>query len=1303
MKLFSGISKRISRQIRASSFLLLFLAVLIPQCALYAQESLDRGVVTGVVRDTTGALVVGANVSVTNTDTSVVIPTSTNSAGTYAVRQLVPGAYKVVVKANGFESFEQSGIHLDAGRTVQVDVVLKAGSEATSITVTAGQDLLNTQEGANPSLIDTETLVTMPIPDNNPGLLIKLQNSIQSTDPIASASNGTIFANGGNSSFGVVGVYKMDEFTLDGAPNDIYTHQQNYASSADEVKEVNTEASGFDATVGHTLGGVMNVVSRNGTNQYHGDARYEYEDQRWQPLDRTNRLTYIANTAVPCEPPNENSAACHAAEAKYGQPGLHNYAYEGAVGGPVVVPHLIKRDKLFFFVAYMKDVFPLITTGQTTVPTSQELTGNFSDLPCPNSAPTSGNGTYGSPYVWASSAYVYPCPSSTPTWGWGQYQIYDPLTTVADGHGGFIRQPFSGNVIPSGRLMNPLGAIMAKEYLSANTATTNGASNLTYARPRPQQYYSISPRIDFALSQSDHFFYHQAIGHYQVWNPDTASVDNLAQYYSGRFNLVVTGGWDHTFSPRLTMNTTLSYNRYNGPFNYPNTGKYSTSTSEGLPAYLDAQAGTADFAHVPISPSINSYDSLTYTGSTLPNFTKTDSINVDLVGVFRNHVVKFGGTYRIQVVSDTNPASSIASAATNGNDGGTLVYDNTYTGIASDATSYISTGASQVGPAYAEFLMGFNTSATQFAGTVSDKRSDPYMAFYVQDAWRVTPRLTINAGLRFEEEWGPVEALNHQLGPFDPTQTLSIAPGAQAAYAGTNYSASSTSLAAAGLPSSLPSTLTIQGGSTFAGVNGVSNQQWQNSLRYMPRLAAAYQINPKTVVRAGYGMFYDGMYAFTLGNDQTGYSVTTSQPSSLTNGTSWVASGVSTASTSPTLNPFPNGFAQIVGSAPGNLLYAGGSQTYTPQNLVPARQQRAQVSIQRQTDANSVLTVSYTYALTNKIATYGANGANGSYLATVGVNLNPVPASYYTAGQTPATAQTTALNASVANPFYIGNLTGLSAAQQSWLTTGNNASFFNSKTVALNQLLKPYPHLSGLTGVLPVGESRFNAIEVDYSRRFTSSFNININYQRTFQYDRDWFTNPFDQLPTWEDTVGNSRPSRLAGTGVWKLPFGRGQRFANQNTWEDSLIGKWQLDASYEVQQGALIVFPNAFYSGCTTSWQSCDTTGLKEKHPSYGEWFNTTGFNTSSVPATYNLRVFPHVVDGVRSNGVNDWSANLQKTIPIREHVNFEMRLEAMDLFNHLVASAPNTTPTSAQFGQVTSDAYAVGRWVQIQGRINF
>jgi len=82
---------------------------------------------------------------------------------------------------------------------------------------------------------------------------------------------------------------------------------------------------------------------------------------------------------------------------------------------------------------------------------------------------------------------------------------------------------------------------------------------------------------------------------------------------------------------------------------------------------------------------------------------------------------------------------------------------------------------------------------------------------------------------------------------------------------------------------------------------------------------------------------------------------------------------------------------------------------------------------------------------------------------------------------------------------------------------------------------------------------------------------------------------------------------------------------------------------------------------------------------------------------------VFPHTVDGVRANGDNNWNMNIEKTTPIREGVNFEMRLEAQDVFNHLVAGAPNTTPTSAQFGQVTSDAYTTGRWVQIQGKIDF
>ena len=1275
-------------------------------CVAGAQESIDRGVISGYVSDSTGAMLPDSVVTITNSDTGVSTTVKSNNSGYYELRQLIPGNYRVKGKHDGFAVLEQTNIYLDAGHTTSVKIALKPGSIVTTVVVTANENLLNTQEGNNPSIIDAATVRAVPIGDNYAGMMVKLQQGIQSTDPISSTTAGAMWSSGGNSAFGVYGMYKASEFTFDGAPNDIHLHQQNYAAAVDETKEIETEAAGFDATVGHTLGAGMNVVSMNGTNAFHGALRSEYEDLRWQPLNRTNRLAYQTNTAVPCEPPNENSVACQAAETKYGQLGLHNLTYAASIGGPVIIPHLFNgRDKLFFFMEYMKDTIPTLATGLTTVPTTQELTGNFSDLPCPTQAPTSGNGTYNSPYVWATSAYSYPCPAGGPpnaAWGYGAYQIYDPLTTTPDGHGGYIRKPFAGNIVPAARQQNPLGPFMAKQYLVPNTPDSHGSladtNNFTYALKQPQVYTAYSPRIDYALDQSNHFFFHEAIGHWVTTSPDPIAASQIGAMLQGRYFLVLTGAWDHTFSPRLTMTTTLSYNRYKAP-NYYNNAPPS-SAALGLPSYLDTQAQASYPNPAPVSQSISGYRAESFSASTLNQYVKTNSVNVDLVGVFGRHALKFGGAYRLQSSDNVNLGASGITAGGNSNDTGTLTYDNTYTSIASDSAAYISS-ESTLGPAYAAMLLGFQTSASQGVG-VNDARSNPYGALYVQDSWRLTPRLTINAGLRFEYEAGPTASGNEQVGAFDPTQALAIAPGANAAYSPGNYAANSAALAAAGLPSTLPGTLNVVGGATYAGVNGVDTKQWQDSYRYLPRLAAAYSLTPKTVIRTGYGLFFDALNNLNEGNDQTGYSISTSQPSSLTSGTSWVAPGVSAGTTSPTLNPFPTGFAVPFGNSGGNLIYAGGSQSFFPHNLVPARQQRWQGSVQHQVGRDSVLTVIYSGAFTSKINGYGA-GSGAAGPATLGVNLNAVPGSYYTSGQTAATTQSTVLGTQVSNPFNIVNLTGLTATQHSLLATGNNASFFNSPTIALSQLLKPYPHLSGLTELAPVGESKFEAVEATYSKRYSANLNFNIDYQRTFQYDRDWFANTYDQLPSWEDSQTNSRPSRLTGTGIWKLPFGKGQRFVHSSEWTNKLAGGWQYDASYEVQQGPLIVFGNVFYTGCTTSWKTCDTTGLKEKSPTYGEWFNTNGFNTATTPGTYNNRVFPHVVNGVRANGDNNWNMNITKTTSLREGVNLELRLEALNVFNHLVAGAPNTSPTSSQFGQVTTDTYTTGRWVQIQGRIYF
>lgn len=1269
-----------------------------------AQESVSRGSISGYVKDSSGALVVSATITITNTDTGVTSHVETNGSGYYELRQLIPGMYNVETQSQGFAPLQQTGIHLDAGQTVRVDSAMRAGGANVAVEVKADAVLLNTQEGNNPSVIDSATLQTTPLPDNNPGLMVKLQQGIQSTDPLSSAVTGSMWSNGGNSSFGVNGMYKMSSFTLDGAPNDIHLHQQNYAAAVDEVKEVMSEAAGFDATVGHTLGANQNIVSMNGTNNFHGTLRAEYEDLRWQPLNRTNRLAYINNTKVVCASPNETSAACRAAQTKYGQLGLHNLALAGSIGGPVIIPHLFNgRQKLFFFFDYMRDAIPLVSTGQSTVPTTQQLTGDFSDLPCVVSQ--TGMGTPAAPYVDTYSAGS--CPSRNPALGWGKYQIYDPLATVVDtsAHGGYYRgnAPFAGNIVPLGRQKNPLATYLAKHYMSPNTPDSSGSladtNNLTYAKKRPQNYYSYAPRIDYALSERNHFFFRYAIGHWESTSPDTSTIDNLGQNFSGRNNFVATAAWDHIFSPNLTVTTTLSYNRYKGPNAYTNSP--GTSASLGLPSYLDDQANAFLPVNAPATASISGYATPAFNANLITNYVKSSSANVDFIGVFGKHNVKFGGAYRVQVGKNINLGGSSITAGGNANGSSTLTYDQTYTDISSNSSSFISTGATTLGPSYAAFLMGFNTSATQQVG-LDDNRSNPYTAAYVQDTWHITPKLTLNAGLRFEYEWGPTEILNRQLGEFDPTQQIAFAGNANSAYAATNYSAASTALGNAGLPAALPSSLHVTGGATYAGVNGVSTKQWQDSYRFLPRIAAAYSVTSKTVLRGGYGLFYDALNNLNEGNDQIGYSATTTQPSSLAGGTTWVAPGVSSGSTIPTLNPFPNGFASPIGNSGGNLVYAGGSETYFPYNLVPARQQRWQASVQHQMGSNNVITVIYSGAYTSKINGYGA-GTGASGPAIIGVNLNAVPGDYYTAGQTPASVQNVAVNTIVKNPFYIANLSSLTAAQRTLLSTGSYSSFFNSATTSVAQLLKPYPHMSGITEIAPVGETKFQQIDATFNRRFTNNFNLNVDYQRSFQYDRDWFANPYDQLPSWEDSQTNSRPSRLVAMGTYKLPFGSGQRLLNLHDWKNLLAGGWQSAFSMELQQGPLIIFPNAFYSGCTTDWQTCDTSNLKLKHPTYGRWFDTSRFNTTSSPTAYNKRVFPHVVDGVRSDGVNNWNINIMKATPIRNDVTFEMRLEALDIFNHLVAASPNTSPTSTQFGQVTGDVYTYGRWVQIQGRIYF
>ncbi|HEY6399986.1 MAG TPA: hypothetical protein VI479_01165, partial [Blastocatellia bacterium] len=257
-------------------------------------------------------------------------------------------------------------------------------------------------------------------------------------------------------------------------------------------------------------------------------------------------------------------------------------------------------------------------------------------------------------------------------------------------------------------------------------------------------------------------------------------------------------------------------------------------------------------------------------------------------------------------------------------------------------------------------------------------------------------------------------------------------------------------------------------------------------------------------------------------------------------------------------------------------------------------------------------------------------------------------------------------------------------------------AFFTSPTIRKNQLLRAFSQLNGLTqSRVPIGEVRTDALEINFDRRFSKGFTLNVNYTRLRNDTADFFFNEYDELPTWrESNLG--RPHRVAGSGIIELPFGRGKRWARSGVW-NAVFGGFQLAATFEWQPGPLLDWPNLFYY--------VDINDIKNNGRNLEQWFTTANFerDVSKAPAAFHRRVFPTRIDGVRADGLNRWDTNLQRKFKIRENLTFELRLDALNLFNRSQFSAPVTNPISTDFGKVVAEEATTKRFFQIQARIRF
>jgi len=869
--------------------------------------------------------------------------------------------------------------------------------------------------------------------------------------------------------------------------------------------------------------------------------------------------------------------------------------------GPVYIPKLYNgKDRTFFTYGYEK--LSLIETSQaytTTVPTADQLKGDFSALLALS----------------------------------GQYQIYDPSTWRPTGTGRYQADPIPGNIIPTSRL-SPIALAIAKHWPAANaTGQSNGVNNYTNNNNGTVRgYYNHVSRVDHVISDKQRMYVRVAAnqrsdGPYRKYWDDVASGQN----WNGPARQLAIDDV-YVLNPTTILNIRYGVNRYAGRHD-PDREGFDVAEL-GFPEFTTRQLKAAR----QMFPNINVSGLVALAGES-PDV--LNSINHSLLGniskTYRSHNFKFGGEFRVYQNNVFYPGASSGafSFATNYTKG---PYDNS------------TASPSSLGQGFASFLLGIPTGGS-IANIDNQAATSSYVGVFFHDNWRVSRKLTVDVGLRWERESSVTERYNRSVAGFDPSATLSITSAAEAAYAAKPDAV---------LPASQ---FRSRGGLLYAGVNGMSRSFWDAPWGiFAPRVGFSYQALKRVVVRGGFGIFPIelGVPAKNLAN-QIGYSQTTSLVASLDYGQTYIGT---------LATPFPSGVSPAVGNSLGVNTYLGQSVSFYDRNALTPYSMRWSYGVQMELPRKLLWEVSY-------------NGSKTIRLTTAR-NMDAVPNQYLSTS--PVRDQTTIdyLANPVTNPFY-NLLPGTSR-------TG--------ATVTRSVLLTPYPQFTGVTVTDFQGYSWYNSVHTRLERRFANGFTVQGTYGFAKQIDATSYQNGADPRPT-RSISSLDRTHNLAFSGIFELPFGRGKAlFGQAGGVLNSVVGGWQIGAIYHFTSGSPLSFGNViYYSG------DFSKISLSTGERTVQRWFNTdAGFEkTTAKQLSSNVRTFPLYLSNVRSDYVNNWDMDVIKNFKIRERYSVQFRGEFLNSLNHPNAFAPPSTDvTSTAFGTITSQ-YGSARLVQMQIKFVF
>jgi len=989
------------------------------------------------------------------------------------------------------------------------------------------------------------------------------------------------------------GVQGGNEFTIDGAPNMSNARGVGFSPPSDAIAQFKVQTNAFDAQTGHTAGAVVNLALKTGTNAFHlAGGYFNRNDSR----SSTPLLTTRAGGSKPTREYNR---------------------YTGTLSGPIV------KNKTFFMASFehLRDVQP--EPASYTVPTAKMRAGDFSEFTT---------------------------------------QVFDPATVTGTG----TRTAFAGNVIPAGRI-NPVAAAYAALYPLPNRPGT--VSNYFTNQLRPYDYNAGMGRVDHNFSSANRLFattyWNKRQEDRYNWAQDAANATGggtingflVTKGFDYRSNTGVTGGYTSALSSRLLLDVRASWARF---------GESRDPAQDFDPMTLgfaaSAQPLFSAFHYLPLFTfgsfsTTNENSTIASLGSRRSDWGNgfsrpmdTLSIAPTLTKIFGAHTARAGYDFRLQkwnIVNDGYP-------------GGRFQFNGAYTRATNGAA------LNDRGQSWAQFLLGLPTAATGAVATPGTQSSQfeiasegdfrqQYHGLFVQDDWRVSPKLTLNFGLRLEINSGMSEVDNRNLAGFDTTTSNPIEAQARA-----NYAANP-------IPEIPVNAFQVKGGLLFA--DGPANK---TVTKAMPRGAFSYLLNERTNLRGGFGIFsYD--YFFENIN-QAGFSQGT--PVLVTNDNGLTFTGATLS------NPLPGGtLVQPVGSALGLRSQLGQNlgTLYQP-DREGAYYQRWEASLQR--DWRGGWVSSFTYI--------GSRGVN----LPVVRQTNNIPISFLSTSRSRDAAVESSLSANVPSPF-----TGLLPG-----------STINGATVARSQLLRPFPEFGTFAIEEYNGADRYHAATLQIEKRFRSGNSLTAQYTRSSLHDELGFLNPQDGV--LEDRVSpNDRPNRFSiGTSL-RLPFGRTERFGKDwNQAIDAVLGGWQLSGTYQYQDGFPLSWASSYYdSSCGDPKSLVSNIGQKVNGGVAGldvpAWdvscfyFHDAAVQTNGVddPAKQradpriqlnnNVRYFPSTLPKVRTDNLHLLDIGLYKNFALPRGMKLQFRMEAINALNYTVLWNPDTNPRNATFGFINQD----------------